>query len=143
MKWDIYINTVVGKPWVNRSTGPDSFDCWGLVVDSLLNVDCIEAPDVDGYIDNEPIENIGTKAIKSVFWLESSESDAHIFACYDNNNNMVHVGRVTPHGALHAFGMHGNGQVSLHTIPTIRRLMILSNPRFKEIKFYRVRDGNV
>lgn len=118
-----WINSVVGKPWVDRTDGPDSFDCWGLVIDSFRRIDGIELPEVPGYSSVQPIEEIGAPAAAS--WIElTSPVDSCVFCVYLNNGSMVHVGRVLTIRkagvyAVHAAGGNGKGQVVCEPIKSI------------------------
>lgn len=111
-----WLEAVVGKPWVDRSTGPDSFDCWGLVVDSFARIEGVELPTVAGYAEGQPIEDIGNSGASS--WLEVQEPVyGCVFCVYLNNGAMVHVGRVININrvglyAVHAAGKDGVGQVA-------------------------------
>lgn len=135
--WDSYINYVVGKPWANRTSGPMSFDCYGLLIDSFRKINGITLPFVDGYSSKKPIEQIGTNEAFKKHWLECNEKEAQVFACYDADGNMFHVGRITPFGALHAFGQYGQGQVSMHSVKALTRIMRSTVPKFDNIKYYR------
>jgi len=137
MRWDNYINLVIGKPWVNRTRGPKEFDCYGLLIDSLEKVKNLNIPVADGYFECESIESAGKTELETENWIETTSNFADAFAAYDENNDMFHVGAVTPHGCLHAFGLHGSGSVALHKLSKLTRLLQLSNPKFKELKFYR------
>lgn len=111
-----WAESVVGKPWVDRSTGPNSFDCWGLVIDSFQRIDCVTLPEVAGYSTGEPIEDIGNAG--SASWQEIMQPAAGcVFCVYLNNGAMVHVGRVIMIKkeclyAVHAAGKDGKGQVA-------------------------------
>ena len=113
-----WINAVVGKPWVDRADGPNSFDCWGLVVDSYRRIEGIELPDVTGYESGELIEAIGGPVRDQLGWPEIDKpQDGAVLCIYLSNGDMVHVGRVLNiHKAglyaLHAAGKDGKGQVA-------------------------------
>lgn len=117
-----WINAVVGKPWVDRASGPDSFDCWGLVVDSFRRIDGVELPDVTGYEDGQPIEAIGSPVRDNYGWPEwDNPQDGAVFCIFLSNGDMVHVGRVlNVHKAglhaIHAAGKDGKGQVAAEPI---------------------------
>lgn len=137
MRWDSYINSVIGKPWENRKRGKESFDCYGLLIDAFEKVKHLEIPIADGYFECKAIETIGKNELEKQNWIETTSNYADAFAAYDKNGNMFHVGAVTPHGCLHAFGLNGNGSVALHKLSKLIRLLQLSNPQYKELKFYR------
>ena len=120
-----WINAVAGKPWVDRSYGPDSFDCWGLVVDSFRRIDGVELPDVAGYDSGEPIEVIGSPVRDDYGWPEIEKPiDGAVFCVFLSNGDMVHVGRVLNiHKAglyaVHAAGKNGKGQVTPEPMRTV------------------------
>ncbi len=102
MKAEDYINEVVGKPWVNRAEGPDTFDCWGLVIDSFRRVDGVELPQIEGYADLScatgmaAAEGIGSGAYEKC----GPQDGAIMTAFYDDI--LVHVGRCLCGGVVHA-----------------------------------------
>lgn len=130
-----YIDSVNGKPWVNRSTGPDSFDCYGLMIDYFKRVKNITLPLIDGYKDNESIRKIGQAG--EVFWNECDIKDAESFACYDSCGAMLHVGIVTSYGYLHAFGKADTGQVYLHDTRRFNAAVKLGLPQLAQVKYFK------
>lgn len=120
-----WVNAVAGKPWVDRADGPDSFDCWGLVVDSYRRIDGVELPVVTGYESGDPIEVIGSPVRDQLGWPEIDKpQDGAVFCVYLSNGDMVHVGRVLDiHKAglhaIHAAGKNGRGQVTPEPMRTV------------------------
>ena len=119
-----WINSVTGKPWVDRADGPNSFDCWGLVVDSFRRIDGVELPDVTGYDSGEPIEVIGSPVRDDYGWPEIDKpTDGAVFCVFLSNGDMVHVGRVLIADgilyAVHAAGKNGKGQVTPEPMRTV------------------------
>ena len=97
-----YINSTVGKPWVNRAEGPDSFDCWGIVIDSFRRIDDIELPQIDGYIDKEcNTGDAAQEALDSKNYIKCQPTDGAIMAAFFDDK-LVHVGRCLAGGVLHA-----------------------------------------
>ena len=102
MKPEEYINNTVGKPWVNREEGPNSFDCWGLVLDSYRKVDSLELPQINGYNDKDCETSVAAKeALNSKKYVKCQPSDGAIMAAFFNDK-LVHVGRCLCGGVLHA-----------------------------------------
>jgi len=126
-----WVNDVVGKPWQDRAYGPDSYDCWGLVIDSFSRVDNNPLHEVDGYASGAPIEDAGQAEELSGEWEECSAEDGAVFCVYDNGL-MVHVGRLfhveTQMYAIHSRG--DGGQVQANTLRAIMR-------KYKSLKFFR------
>ena len=139
MNWSDYINKNIGKPWVNRSIGPDSFDCYGLLIHSFYSVDDIEIPEPTGYKLGEPIELCGNNNKSK--WVPTNINEASAFACYNKSGEMVHVGRVTPYGLLHAFGSGGHGSVALHKPNQIERILSVTINEYSHLEFYRFDDA--
>lgn len=123
-----WINAVVGKPWIDRADGPDSFDCWGLVLDSFRRIDGVELHNVIGYEEGSPIEVAGIPEQASGRWQKLDKyEDGAVFCCYSVSNVLVHVGRVflligSGYHAVHARGSEGKGQVAVDDIRALQRL---------------------
>ncbi len=102
MKAEDYINEVVGKPWAICAEGPDSFDCWGLVLDSFRRLDGVELPQVTRYT-NEPDSKgaSGALAIQSGSYIKCEPHDGAIMAAF-LDGNFVHAGRCLCGGVVHA-----------------------------------------
>ena len=129
MNKEDYINKVIGKPWENRAEGPESFDCWGLVVDSFRKIENIEVPQVDGYADSLCDTDIATiEEIKTGNWRPSQPCDGAVMVAY-KNDRPIHVGRVICGGVIHAFGKNGHGSVKWNTFRVI-------NSIFSKVEYY-------
>lgn len=107
-----FINHTLGKPWVNRATGPNSYDCWGLVIKSFELIDNITLPTVSGYVESKTPTHIAAKnEITKEWWADSSGLDGDVAWYYDHKGRFVHVGRVLGGGVLHCSGLSGVGAV--------------------------------
>lgn len=117
-----WCNDVFGKPWVDRSCGPDSYDCWGLVIDSFKRIDGVTLPEVSGYNDGEPVESIGTK--EAVSWNDCEAKHGAVF-CVVKMGLVLHVGRILAVGgrlmACHSAGKDGKGQVIIEPLSALER----------------------
>ncbi len=114
-----WINDVVGKSWKDRATGPDYYDCWGLVVDFYKRVLGIDVENIEGYLSGET-------GINSAFvergegWKESEFG--YIAVCFDGDN-ANHVGVRIGSRVIHAFGGKTRaGQVFNHTLSQFTRI---------------------
>lgn len=122
-----WANDVVGKPWVDRAEGPDSYDCWGLVVDSFRRIDGIEIESVDGYSSGAPIEEAGEVEQNSGRWQEVYKPiHGSIFCAYNPAGKLIHVGRIFDIKGLgvvcaNARGSTNKGQVAIDGIRPIER----------------------
>ncbi len=102
MNAEEYINSVVGKPWVNRSEGPDDFDCWGIVIDSFRKIDGIELPQIGGYVDHEcDTGEAAQEALDTNNYAKCQPTNGAIMTAFFNGK-LVHVGRCLAGGVLHA-----------------------------------------
>lgn len=128
-----WINDVVGKPWEDRSDGPDSYDCWGLVIDSFSRIDGNPLNEVDGYASGAPIEVAGAAEELSGDWEECEGEHGAVFCVYNEVGSMVHVGRIfsIPKAGLYAIHSRGDGgQVQANRIGAIKR-------KYANLKFFR------
>lgn len=125
-----FANKVIGKPWKRFATGPNAFDCWGLVIASFNEIDGVELPELIGYLSSDLSYNDIAKNGLGDYSLASGE-DGDIVCMYNVNNDFVHVGRMFFGMVLHAFGTQDNpGQVKLDRIDVVRRL-------FNKVEFRR------
>lgn len=128
-----WINDVKGKPWEDRATGPDSYDCWGLVVDSFSRIDNNPLDEVDGYSAGAPIEVAGAAEELSGDWEECEAEDGAVFCVYNNEGSMVHVGRIfyVAKAGLYAVHSRGEGgQVQANRLGALKR-------KYENLKFFR------
>lgn len=101
MNAEEYINRNTGKPWVNRSEGPDSFDCWGLVIDSFRKLDGIELPQISGYTNHQTATSLAAdEAIAAGHYIPCHPHDGAIMIA-KFNGKITHVGRCLAGGVLH------------------------------------------
>jgi len=132
----LWVNDVTGKPWIDRTEGPESYDCWGLVVDSFRRIDGVEIEPVDGYSSGDPIEKAGKTEQNSGRWTQL-EKPTHgaIFCAYSPVGDLAHVGRVLLlKGAglfcAHARGSNGKGQVAIDTVRVLERYYQNGNVKY-------------
>lgn len=97
-----FCNNANGKPWVNRAEGPDSYDCWGLVVSSFREIDGKELPNVPGYADKNCSTADAAKQIDMRKFRPCQPRNGAIMAVFDNKGNLEHVGRCLCGRVLHA-----------------------------------------
>jgi hypothetical protein len=124
MKAIDFVNKVVGLPWINRASGPDCYDCWGLIIDYFDKVHDEKIPTVIGYSDGStPIADGFFKQAESGYWLkESTPSDGIVFAAF-RGEIPAHVGVITGGRCLHCLGSDDKpGSVGYHSIPTLEKI---------------------
>lgn len=115
MSDDEFIKRAIGKPWVKLASGPNEYDCWGLIVDYFKQCKNIDLPlytdgnILDGYISE----------IESGRWQRSDSGV--VFMCFKNDIPM-HCGLVFGDYVLHAAGYDKIGQVTYHSMRKIKRL---------------------
>ena len=132
-----YIQMVIGKPWKDRATGPDAFDCWGLVVDSYRKIEGIDRPVVSGYYEGVQTDECFSKEIKNNHWIESEEPVAGlVFVCY-GSGGANHVGRmIDSRHCLHS--PHGGSGVQVNTLAAMQRL-----DRSKTYRFFKYAPNSI
>ena len=119
-----FVNKVVGMPWVNRAAGPDSWDCWGLIVGYFKQVHDIDIPIVPGYADGStPIADGFFEQAESGYWLkEPNPGDGLVFAAF-RGEIPAHVGVITGGRCLHSLGSDDKpGSVGYHSIQTLDKI---------------------
>lgn len=121
-----YINSVVGLPYEKGADGPYSFDCWGIVPHSFLEVEGIELPKIE---DRDNCDLDGSSKGELSKWAECSRSKADIFCCF-HHDKMVHIGRVLSGMALHAAGDLTDGQVAVWPWRKVELV-------YRNLKYYR------
>lgn len=119
MNNDDWIKSVNRKVWKDRGTGPDEFDCWGLVIDFFKRVHNIDIEDIEGYID-------GTSTVQDCFEKRSSKwelDDLGYVAVCRSQGVRSHVGVKIGGSIIHAFGtLQQSGQVCVWPISKFMRL---------------------
>lgn len=114
-----WVNEVSGKPWSNRSDGPDSYDCWGLVVDFYRRVLGVDVEDIAGYVNGKTGINEGFSE-RGSGWRASEFG--YVAVCFDGEN-ANHVGVRVGNRVVHAFGgVNREGQVFNHTLSQFARI---------------------
>lgn len=118
-----WISDVTGKPWVDRATGPDGYDCWGLVLDYFRRVHGRELVDIPGYADHGCDFWGGMQyALTNGVIIPAPAESAVIFTRFVGDQ-ATHVGVITGGRVVHALGANDSGgQVYNHTMTHIRRL---------------------
>lgn len=120
-----FLNHAIGKPWVSRATGPQAYDCWGLVIASFLEIEGLELPIVNGYAYSAGSPNeIESELRNKVRFIKSTGIEGDIVSMYNSAGDFEHVGRIICGGIVHAWGQGGNGtgQVKWNTIAAMRKL---------------------
>lgn len=120
-----FLNHAIGKPWVSRATGPQAYDCWGLVIASFRDVDDLELPIVNGYAYSAGSPNeIESELRNKGRFIKSTGIEGDIVSMYNSVGDFEHVGRIICGGIVHAWGQGGNGtgQVKWNTIAAMRKL---------------------
>lgn len=122
MTHDEFITQAIGKPWVNRADGPDSYDCWGIVVAYYREV---LGKELSIYLDGD-ISDGYLKEIESERWTECS--GGIVFMCF-KDGAPSHCGLVFGDKVLHAAGWERRGQVTIQPLRKIKKL-------FKDVRVY-------
>ena len=120
-----FLNHAIGKPWVSRATGPQAYDCWGLVIASFREIECLELPIVNGYAYSAGSPNeIESELRNKGRFIKSTGIEGDIVSMYNSAGDFEHVGRIICGGIVHAWGQGGDGtgQVKWNTIAAMRKL---------------------
>ncbi|HBF45493.1 MAG TPA: hypothetical protein DDW91_02915 [Shewanella frigidimarina] len=119
-----FIDSAIGKPWVSRACGPDSYDCWGLVIASFRDIEGVILPKIDLYADYGNDALAGNNGIASYTSELSTGEHGDIMVMYNANGDFEHVGRIFHGSVLHAWGQgsNGTGQVKFDRISLLKRL---------------------
>jgi cell wall-associated NlpC family hydrolase len=128
-----FINLSVGKPWVDRATGPASYDCWGLVAAYFKEVRGYDVPHVPGYADGSVDVNTAFTRLMDCGHV-APDADGVLFMAF-RNRVAKHTGVITNGGCLHALGDPGSGgQVYFHSMQFLRRV-------YGQVEAYRFNNG--
>ena len=129
-----WVNDVVGKPWKDRTSGPDTYDCWGLVIDSFRRLDEDPIDEVSGYEEGLPIEVAGETEQLTGNWQEVIYPESGLVFCvYNELGSMVHVGRIFMIEKAGYYCIHSRGeggQVKADKLRTIQRA-------YDNVKFFK------
>ncbi len=121
-----FCNKANGKPWVNRAEGPDSYDCWGLVLASFREIEGIELPNITVYKDKHCATNEAVTKSDLAKFTEVGPIDGAIMTISNNAGGLIHVGRVLCGRVLHATDTLGVRWESISSI----------NSRNKNIRYF-------
>ena len=127
-----YINQAIGKSWKPCTYGPDSYDCWGLVVDSFEKIDGVKLPVLSAYQTSKlDLKNGMGEAIEKGCWARIEEpKDGCVVACLNEQGSLIHVGRYFFKQLFHSSGsIEVGGGVCLWP-------MRLTKKRFAKLEFY-------
>lgn len=116
-----FVDWTVGKPWEDRATGPDAWDCWGIVVKYYELVKGIRLPEVVGYADGRvSIIDGFFGQVESGKWRQGAEGV--VFMAFQGGQP-THCGVVIDGYCLHAAGATDRpGQVCFHRLRTLQRI---------------------
>ena len=112
---------LIGKPWVANTSGPDSFDCWGLVCYWYEAELGIKLPDTPvSAIDLVLVAKEMQSAIKSSLWEEETTWEDNQVVAMGRNKIITHVGVHMAGGyVLHC--SREAGGVTVQTISQLQR----------------------
>ena len=99
-----WIDSIVGKPYVELTDGPDTFDCFGVVLDYIRKVNGQEV-ELSGYKDGRSFAELLT--IADGF---TRDDNGVLFCCF-HNETPFHCGVKIGDRVIHAWGKNQGGQV--------------------------------
>lgn len=119
-----FIDSVMFKPYAKPSCGPNTYDCWGLVVDYYKRVKSIE---INFYEHGDVVKGFMQEMELGV-WKEG----AGVVLMAFKEGVPTHCGLLFGKYVLHASGTGGKGgigQVTMHPLRYIKRV-------FGDVKLY-------
>ena len=128
----IFLLNLTGTPWVAGARGPDTFDCWGLLVHiyrELLKIEVDSYPGVNASDVSQVTRIIYAESNK---WQEIPIPEPFCAVGLSTGKRIHHVGIWVVDGVLHTNSNHG---CIYQTIGSIRRA-------FPTIKYYRHVSSN-
>tara|TARA_B110000908_G_C10258955_1_gene457674 strand:+ start:522 stop:929 length:408 start_codon:yes stop_codon:yes gene_type:complete len=120
----------IGIPWVAYATGPDAYDCWGLVVHCLKTHFNIEADRFSGVItdDHKSINRAFESEAGKKQWIEIDEPiEGAVVMLSLKTRFFHHIGIYTNGRVLHS---RDGANVSLESISRLKQ------SGFKQIRYY-------
>ena len=121
MNTDDFIDLTLGKPWEDRATGPDKYDCMGLVIDFYSKVKEVDI-NILGFSDGSTGTDDGYNNEKDKWIKLDTPKDGCLFAAF-SGDICRHYGIYYNNYCLHANGQdHISGQVTLNKLVAVKRL---------------------
>lgn len=110
-----WIDDVVGKPYLERTDGPDTFDCFGLVMDYVRRVLGRECS-LTGFDTGTAFADL---LASTDDWVPSEQGFA---MCCFIDEAPTHCGVVIGDRVIHAMGHNYTGQVHNHSMLKFKRM---------------------
>ena len=117
-----FIDATQGKPWKDRASGPDYYDCYGLIIKYFDLVHSIKLPTVKGYRSGKAsiVDGFFSQS-KNGKWQKTEFKDGVVFMAFQGDVP-AHCGVVIGDFVLHAIGSTETpGQVVYHRKRVIER----------------------
>lgn len=124
-----FIDRWIGTPWEDRSIGPETIDCWGLVYVYYRDVLGIELSKPSDHVD---IVQGFIGEVEGGDWIETDFAEDGIMFTAFHGNVARHSGIViSPTMVIHSYGGEGvHGSVSINNISVIER-------KFGKVRFFK------
>lgn len=103
-----WANQYIGKPWVQGARGPDTFDCWGLLIHRYRHYG-VELPDVPGADLKTFWRLINREIQKPTDWVRMLQPEEGFAVALGGTEMFHHVGLWTDADGgmvIHAVNMH-------------------------------------
>jgi cell wall-associated NlpC family hydrolase len=134
-EWIAVINRLVGKPFEWNARGPDSFDCWGLVIEARRSLGLATPAVWSAWgVDNDSEDAMAKSScivIDEHFtrptWKKVSTGSPGDIVAMSKHRLIHHVGLLTPYGVLNTARGLGATVDSLHRLRDVG---------FKRIEFF-------
>jgi hypothetical protein len=119
--WDSFEQQVVGKPFGWNGRGPDTYDCWGLVLAGLKFAGL--PVELDWWI--SPVEQLRVRVPSEIMerqvqtgpWERLSAPEAGCVVALSSHTRIHHVGLMVPSGVLQALPTTGVTRCRYYQLP--------------------------
>ena len=130
-----WVNSVNGKPWSDRATGPNAFDCWGLVIDYFRRVHKLQLETVDGYEEGANVEDAASNEISTGRWIETDEPERDcVFVIESESGYVKHVGIIVNINRVGLYAVHSKAEGSQVMANRIAAMQKLHSDKIKYYK---------
>tara|TARA_R110002020_G_scaffold46027_8_gene131296 strand:+ start:1871 stop:2284 length:414 start_codon:yes stop_codon:yes gene_type:complete len=127
------ISKIIGRPWVENASGPDAFDCWGVVEYVYKKIGKPLSFNFDFDHKNKTLVNMCMEIQKeSPRFIKIDKAEEYSIALMYESGRPTHVGVIINGDVLHSISSKNNlkGGVCLHK-------MLFINRMFEKIEYYK------
>lgn len=127
--WDAIINQMVGKPFRWGARGPDAYDCWGAVLETLRLAGLPSPGDLDTASgDRAVFEALAAGKVMDPQWNRVDTPQPGDVVALSTHTKINHAGVYVPGGVLHMTAKRG---------AVLARTIMLRAAGYRLVEFYR------